>query len=149
MPTLKRAPNQKELDRLRKIYLKAETDIINEIGRLRSMGNVDYHAVAALERVQTILKSMEDECWEYVPIMIEKQFYVRVPEARKILEPVEKHIAGYENAGALTSTQYSIVQQLTNNLMGEIVESGLVVMSTLKNALIGRTENDVYRRVGL
>lgn len=149
MPTLKRAPNQKELDRLRKIYLKAETDIINEIGRLRSMGNVDYHAVAALERVQTILKSMEDECWEYVPIMIEKQFYVRVPEARKILEPVEKHIAGYENAGALTSTQYSIVQQLINNLMGEIVESGLVVMSTLKNALIGRTENDVYRRVGL
>lgn len=116
---------------------------------MRSMGNVDYHAVAALERVQTILKSMEDECWEYVPIMIEKQFYVRVPEARKILEPVEKHIAGYENAGALTSTQYSIVQQLTNNLMGEIVESGLVVMSTLKNALIGRTENDVYRRVGL
>ena len=116
---------------------------------MRSMGNVDYHAVAALERVQTILKSMEDECWEYVPIMIEKQFYVRVPEARKILEPVEKHIAGYENAGALTSTQYSIVQQLINNLMGEIVESGLVVMSTLKNALIGRTENDVYRRVGL
>ena len=56
MPTLKRAPNQKELDRLRKIYLKAETDIINEIGRLRSMGNVDYHAVAALERVQMCIR---------------------------------------------------------------------------------------------
>ena len=52
MPALKRAPNEKELKKLREIFLKAETDIINEIGRLRSMGNVDYHAVAALNRVQ-------------------------------------------------------------------------------------------------
>ena len=134
---------------MRKIFLKAETDIINEIGRLRSLGNVDYHAVAALERVQAILKKMETDCWEYVPKMIEKQFYVRVPEARKIIEPVEKHIKGYSNAEALTSTQYSIIDQLVINLMGEITESENVVMSTLKNALIGRTENDVYRRVGL
>ena len=47
MPTLRRA-GETELEKLRQIYLKAETDIINEIGRLRSMGNVDYHAVAAL-----------------------------------------------------------------------------------------------------
>ena len=46
MPTLRRA-GEAELERLRQIFLKAETDIINEIGRLRSMGNVDYHAVAA------------------------------------------------------------------------------------------------------
>lgn len=113
------------------------------------MGNVDYHAVAALDRVQSILKQMETECWEYVPQMIEKQFYVRVPEARKILEPVEKHIAGYSNTEALTATQYSIMDNLTMNLMGEIVEAEAVVVSTLKNALIGRTENDVFRRVGL
>lgn len=113
------------------------------------MGNVDYHAVAALERVQAILKQMETDCWEYVPKMIEKQFYVRVPEARKILEPVEKHIAGYSNAEALTATQYSIMDNLTMNLMAEIVEAEAVVVSTLKNALIGRTENDVFRRVGL
>lgn len=149
MPALKRAPNEKELKKLREIFLKAETDIINEIGRLRSMGNVDYHAVAALNRVQRILKSMEDECWEYVPVMIEKQFYVRVPEARKILEPVEKHIKGYKNAEALTATQHSIIDRLVMNLMGEITEAEAVVLSTLENALIGRTENDVYRRVGL
>lgn len=113
------------------------------------MGNIDYHAVAALNRVQAILKQMETDAWEYVPQMIEKQFYVRVPEARRIIEPVEKHIKGYANAEALTATQYNIIDQLTINLMAEIVESEQVVMSTLKNALIGRTESDVYRRVGL
>ena len=63
---------------------KAETDIINEIGRLRSMGNADYHAVAALERVQAILRRMENDSWEYAPKMIEKQFYISHPEARRI-----------------------------------------------------------------
>lgn len=137
------------MEQLRKIFLKAETDIINEIGRLRSLGNIDYHAVAALERVQAILKKLENDCWEYVPKMIEKQFYVRVPESRKIIEPVEKHIKGYSNAETLTATQYSIIDQLVMNLMGEIVESTKVITSSLQNALIGRTENDVYRRVGL
>lgn len=149
LPALKKAPNEKELAKLRQIFLKAETDIINEIGRLRSMGNIDYHAVASLNRVQAILKQMETDAWEYVPQMIEKQFYVRVPEVRRIIEPVEKHIKGYANAEALTATQYNIIDQLTINLMAEIVESENVVMSTLKNALIGRTESDVYRRVGL
>ena len=85
MPSLNRTPNEKELEKLVSIYLRAETAIINEIGRLRSQGLVDYHAVAALERVQAILRQMESDCWEYVPKMIEKQFYVRVPEARKAL----------------------------------------------------------------
>ncbi|MDY4080927.1 MAG: phage minor capsid protein [Candidatus Metalachnospira sp.] len=149
MPTLKRVPYDKELEQLRKTFLKAETDIINEIGRLRSMGLVDYHAVAALERVQNILRSLTDECWRYVPVMIEKQFYVRSPEVRKIVEPVSKHIKGYINAEALTTTQHSIIDKLTMNLMGEITEASTVVLSTLQNALIGRTENDVYRRAGL
>lgn len=47
MPTLARASPERELQRLIRLYLKAETDIINEIGRLRSRGLVDYHAVAA------------------------------------------------------------------------------------------------------
>ena len=89
MPSLNRTPNEKELEKLVSIYLRAETAIINEIGRLRSQGLVDYHAVAALERVQAILRQMESDCWEYVPKMIEKQFYVRVPEARKALEVPE------------------------------------------------------------
>ena len=52
MPVLNRAVASMELQRLIRIYLKAETDIINEIGRLRSLGLADYHAEAALARVQ-------------------------------------------------------------------------------------------------
>lgn len=149
MPAIKRAPNEEELEKLRKIFLKAETDIINEIGRLRSMGLVDYHAVAALERVQAILRKMETDAWEYVPKMVEKMFYVRVPEARKIVESVEKHLAGYQNAAVLTGEQYGVIDKLVMNLMGEITDASMTVMATLQSALIGRTEPDVYRRVGL
>lgn len=152
MPTLNRAPNEKELETLVSIYLRAETAIINEIGRLRSQGLVDYHAVAALERVQAILRQMESDCWEYVPKMIEKQFYVRVPEARKALEVPEtaaKHAAGYANAAVLTGEQHAIVDRLAANLMGEITDASMTVMATLQSALFGRVEPDVYRRVGL
>lgn len=146
------ANNARELDRLIAIYLKAETDIINEIGRLRSQGLVDYHAVAALERVQAILRKMQSDSWTYVPKMIEKQFYVRVPEARKILdipETVEKHLAGYANAAALTGEQTTIVEQLTMQMMEKITDAAMTAMSTLQSAIIGRVEPDIYRRVGL
>lgn len=149
MPGLKRAPSEKELEKLIQVFLKAETDIINEIGRLRSLGLVDYHAVAALERVQAILRKMENDAWEYVPRMIEKEFYVRAPEARKVEEPVAKHRAGYQNALALTGEQMDVVQRLVMNLMGEITDASMTVMATLQSALIGRVEPDVYRRVGL
>lgn len=152
MPTLNRAPNEKEVQKLIFIYLKAETDIINEIGRLRSQGLVDYHAVAALERVQEILRKMESDAWEYVPKAIEKQFYVRVPEARKILEvpeTAEKHARGYLNAANLTSDQMDIVQRLTQNLMGELTDAAMTVMATIQSAILGRVEPDIYRQVGL
>lgn len=145
-------PNQRELDKLISIYLKAETDIINEIARLRSMGLIDYHAVAALERVQAILNKMQTDSWEYIPHMIEKMFYVRVPEARKKLDVPEtpvKHFMGYVNATTLTSTQTDIVQKLALNLATELSDASVVAMSSLENALIGRRENDVFRRVGL
>lgn len=147
-----RAPNQRELDKLISIYLKAETDIINEIARLRARGLVDYHAVAALERVQAILNQMQTDSWEYVPKMIEKMFYVRVPEARKKLDIPEtpaKHFMGYVNAQNLTSTQTDIVQKLTMNLMADLSDAAAVAMSSLENAILGRRENDVVRRVGL
>ena len=146
------ANNARELDRLIAIYLKAETDIINEIGRLRSQWLVDYHAVASLERVQAILRKMQSDSWTYVPKMIEKQFYVRVPEARKILdipETVEKHLAGYANAAALTGEQTTIVEQLTMQMMERITDAAITTMSTLQSAIIGRVEPDIYRRVGL
>lgn len=150
MPTLKRAPNEAELQKLIQIYLKAETDIINEIGRLRSMGNGDYHAVAALERVQAILRKMENDSWQYVPQMIEKQFYVNHPDARRILgETGEKHLRAYQAAQALTSEQMDIVQRLTQNLMGEILDTSVTAMATVQSTLIGRIEPDIYRQVGL
>lgn len=150
MPTLNRAPNEKELEKLISIFLRAETAIINEIGRLRSLGNVDYHAVAALERVRAILRQMENDSWIYVPQMVEKQFYVRAPEARRIEgETVEKHLAGYTNAAALTGEQHAIVDSLVMNLMGEITGASMTVMTNLQSALLGRVEPDVYRRVGL
>lgn len=149
MPSLKRAPSEKELKKLIGLFLKAETDIVNEIGRLRSLGLVDYHAVGALERVQRILRKLEDDCWEYAPGMVEKQFYVRVPEARRIEEPAEKHRKGYESAQALTSTQMDIVQRLTQNLMGEVTAANITVFSLLQGALLGRVEDDIFRRAGL
>lgn len=149
MLDINRVPNERELEKLIALFLQAETDIINEIGRLRSLGLVDYHAVAALERVQDILRRLENEAWEYVPKMIEKQFYVRVPQARKILEPVEKHLAGYQNAAVLTGEQHAVIDKLVMNLMGEITDANMTVMQTLQSALIGRTTPDIYRRVGL
>ena len=139
-------------EKLIKLYLKAETDIINEIGRLRSLGLVDYHAEAALDRVQAILRKLEGDGWEYVPRMIERQFYVSHPQAREPSargETPEKHLAGYKNAAVLTGEQTDIVQRLTMNLMGELTEAHATVYSTLSSALIGRTEPDVLRRVGL
>lgn len=150
MPTLNRAPNERELQKLIAVFLKAETDIINEIGRLRSQGLVDYHAVAALERVQSILRKMESDCWAYVPQMIERQFYIHHPEARKAQgESPEKHIAGYQNAAVLTGEQTAVVDRLVQNLMGEITDASITVVAALQSALIGRIEPDVYRRVGL
>lgn len=150
MPTLRRAPNERELEKLISIFLKAETDIINELGRLRSAGLVDYHAVAALERVQAILRQMENDCWQYAPPMVEKQFYTAHPEARRVQgESLTKHIRAYNNAAVLTAEQHAIVDQLVANLMGEITDASVTVMATVQSALIGRIEPDVYRRVGL
>lgn len=150
MPTLARASPDRELERLIRLYLRAETDIINEIGRLRSQGLVDYHAVAALERVQAILRQLETQDWEYVPRLVEAQFYVRRPDARAVPgETVEKHRAGYLNAKTLTSTQTDIVQRLTMNLMGQLTDAHSTVLAGLQSALLGRTEPDIYRRVGL
>ncbi|MBD5153089.1 MAG: minor capsid protein [Oscillibacter sp.] len=152
MPTLRPGPADRELQKLIEIFLKAETDIINEIARLRTQGLVDYHAEAALERVQAILRRLESDCWTYVPRMIETQFYVKHPDARKPMEEPEtpeKHLRGYQNARALTSEQTDIVQRLTMNLMGEIDAATATVTATLQNALIGRIEPDIFRRVGL
>ena len=152
MPALRPGPADRELQRLIEIFLQAETDIINEMGRLRSMGLVDYHAQAALDRVQAILHRLEADDWEYVPRMIERNFYTSHPESRKPSarnETPGKHERGYSHASVLTGEQVDIVQRLTMNLMGELTEAHATVYSTLESALIGRAESDVFRRVGL
>ena len=150
MPTLRRATNEAELKKLVSLFLKAETDIINEIGRLRSAVNVDYAQVAALERVQAILRKLENDAWTYARPMIETQFYVAHPEARRIEgETTVKHLRGYLNAGTLTAEQYAIIDQLVANLMGEIADAALTAYATVESALIGRVEPDMFRRVGL
>lgn len=150
MPSLNRAPNERELEKLIALFLRAETAIINEIGRLRSMGDADYHVVAALERVQAILRQLESDAWTYVPQLVEKQFYTAHPQARRVQgESLTKHIRAYNNAAVLTAEQRAIVDQLVANLMGEITDASVTVMATVQSALIGRIEPDVYRRVGL
>ena len=152
MPALSPGPAERELARLIRIFLQAETDIINEIGRLRSRGLVDYHAEAALERVQAILRNLENDCWRYVPRMVEAQFYVNHPEARRPQEEPEtpeKHLLAYQNARVLTGEQTDIVQRLVMNLLGQITQADVTALSGLESMLIGRTEPDVFRRVGL
>ncbi len=152
MPALSPGPAERELARLIRIFLQAETDIINEIGRLRTLGLADYHAAAALERVQAILRNLENDCWRYVPRMVESQFYVRRPEARRPQEEPEtpeKHLLAYQNARVLTGEQTDIVQRLVMNLLGQITQADVTALSGLESMLIGRTEPDVFRRVGL
>ena len=152
MPRLTRGPAERELQRLIGLFLQAETDIINEIGRLRSLGLADYHAEAALERVQAILRKLETDCWTYVPRMIETQFYVPHPEARRPLEEPEtpeKHLRAYQNARSLTGEQVDIAARLTMNLMGQITEADAFAAAALADALLGRAEADVFRRTGL
>ena len=89
-----------------RLYLKAETDIINEIARLRSLGLADYHVVAALKRVQKILYSMQSEAWEYAPKAVEAYFYARRPELRIFRTTAEGAMKAYLSAIVLTSEQH-------------------------------------------
>lgn len=106
--------------------------------------------MAALERVQAILRKMESDSWQYVPLMIEKMFYVRVPEARKMEGmTAAQNLMVYQKAATLTGEQHAIVDQLVASLMGEITDATITALATVQSALIGRVEPDVYRRVGM
>lgn len=142
--------SRSELDYLRKIYLKAEVDIINEIARLRMRGLIDYHVVAALDRVQKILFSLQDTCWKYVPRMIEREFYVNHPEwYTRAPKSVFAHLMGYENAFNLTAAEYDAAQRLTFALMSDIERCSGGIMADLSDYLVGRNMGDIYRREGL
>ena len=135
-----RPPETKDLTLfLRALFLRTERQIIDEITRKRAAGYVDYAEVAALERVQKYLQNMQDECWNYVPEMIEKIFYRS-----------DKDAVGYLNARVLTSTQASAVDQLANNLLGEIAEASETAYKTSQDFFtVGRLENDPFRSTAL
>lgn len=135
--------------KLIQLYLKAETEIINEIARLRSLGLADYHVVASLNRVRRILNSMQSEAWEYAPKAIETYFYVRRPELRALRTTAKGALREYISAVVLTSEQHEIVNRLVVSLMAELHEASRTVVNTLEGYLVGRRDNDVFRRMGL
>jgi len=117
------------------LFLRTERELVNEIMRKRDSGYVDYAEVAALERVQKILQNMMDESWEYVPAMIEKIFYHS-----------DKDASGYSNARVLTVAQTAVVQQLSNNLLGELTEAAEGAKKSMEQYFtIARLESDPFR----
>lgn len=128
---------------MRMLFLRTEQEIINVINRKRSVGHVDYAEVAALERVQKILQSMIDQSWAYVPAMIEKIFYHS-----------DKDASGYSNARKMTETfsapRISIIQQLTDNLLGELTEASETAYESVRKVYtIARLEADPFRETAL
>ncbi len=124
---------------MRMLFLRTEQNLIHEITRKRNAGLVDYAEAASLERVQKILQGMVDESWSYVPKMVETIFYRS-----------DKDAAGYRNARALTTSQTAAAQQLTNNLLGEIMEASETAYRSVQEFYtIARLEADPFREAAL
>lgn len=144
MATKIRPPKKADVTALlRNLFLRTEQELIREITRKRAAGHVEYAEVAALERVQKILQNMVDTSWSYVPVMIEKIFYHS-----------DKDAAGYTNARTITGTrsvtQIAIMEQLANNLQGELMEMAGTAKRSVENVFtIARLENDPYRKLAL
>lgn len=140
MPQMIRPPGGKdETTYLRMLFLKTEQRLIAEINRKRSQEYVDYAEIAALNRTQKILQEMVDESWSYVPAMIEKIFYKSEAAAN-----------GYKNAAGLTASQFGIVQQLSNNLLGDIVEASVTAQKNIEKTFqVGRREAGKIRETAL
>lgn len=140
MPALIRPKNIDPAVYLRYLYQKCETDIINEILRKRASGYVDYAETAALQRVQDELQGLVDESFVYVPKMIEKRFYDH-PGASQ----------GYSNAKSIIGgSQRVLMEQLADNLLGEITEAAAVAGITAGQLYkIARMDDDELRKAAL
>lgn len=124
---------------MRMLFLRTEQELIAEINRKRKRELIEYAEVASLERVQRILQDMVDESWSYVPAMVETIFYQS-----------DKDAAGYRNARTLTASQTAIVQQLSNNLLGEIIEASDTAYKSVQSIYtIARLETDPFREAAL
>jgi hypothetical protein len=136
MPKIR--PRPRPIDVLRALFLKAEQDILNEILRKNTQGYVDYAETAAMERVQATLQDLVDESWKYVPQVIKRPFEANLSRQ------------GYSNAMELTSAQTVVVEQLIQNLMGEIIDSTNVAYNSARNLYqVARLDNDIYRQSAL
>ena len=140
MPNLIRPPDDKDRAAfLRMLFLRTEQRLLAEIRRKRAQGYVEYAEVAALKRTQKILQDMVDESWDYVPAMIEKVFYHSDAAAR-----------GYANAAGLTITQTSVVEQLANNLLGDIIEAAETAQKSIEEGFqVGRREAGSLREAAM
>ena len=121
--------------------MRAEKKLIAEITRKRAKGYVDYAEVARLKAIREILQEMVDDSAKYIPSAIEYEFYKGA-----------KHKAGYENAAAVATAERGLaIEQLEDNLLGQVQEmAGTAYQSAVsKLALLGRTESDIFREVGL
>lgn len=138
----KPGPGDLKVERMRLIYTKAEQNIIKELTRKRSLELVDYSDLAALERVQKILRDMTDEAEEYIPIALKEKFYKA--------DDIVSAPYGYYNAEALTGTQTAIVERLVDNLLADIDEAAAVAYKSAEEYLaVGRLEADALRNAAL
>lgn len=140
MPRLIRPPDKRDATTfLRMLFLRTEQRLIAEIRRKRINGYVDYAETAALKRTQQILRDMVDESFAYVPTMIETIFYRSEAAAN-----------GYDNAAGLTAVQMDMVRQLSDNLLGDIVEASTMAQGSMGEILqVGRQETGRLRTAAL
>lgn len=140
----------KEIMALQRIYRRAEVDIINELARLRSRGLIDYHAVAALLRVQKILLTMQDRAGKYIPRMVERYFYANHPDLyTRFPKSAREHKTGYIKALSLSAEEVDAAQRLENDLMFKLVQASNNVQDNLTGVLLGRQAQDIFRTKGL
>ena len=135
---LVRNTKPREIDRLRAVYLNAERRIVDEINRSLARGTVDYHSRAALDRVRKILTEMQDASFKYVPRVMEN------------IVRAGMHPAGYANAANIanmTGRISPVVEMLSDNLLGEIVEATEKSYRSAADIIIGRQEPDAFREV--
>lgn len=142
MPSLIRPPRRDAQAYLQYLFTRTEKRLVDEIARKLNSGYVDYAERAALNRVQQTLRTLEDECFTYVPRMVRERFIQS-----------NKDLYGYSNAEAvagLSEAQNRAIARLVDNLLGQIDEAAATTYaSTHELMTLGRLENDPFRTAGL
>ena len=142
MPRLIRPPKVDAQAHLQSLFLRTEKKLVDEITRKLNAGYVDYAERAALKRVQETLRTMESECFVYVPRMVQERFIAS-----------NKDLYGYSNAEAvagLSARQNAAIERLVDNLLGQIDDAAATTLQSAQELMtLGRLENDPFRTAGL